>query len=247
MGQLPVEHGPEPVGPDDEVAVAEVAVHDRVAAPAGGRLRVEPPEAELERGCGSPSGVERGRAAGRPGRPPCRSGTAPAGMAWMPASASPHWAGEAGRAAANSSSRRILRAIVSPSTRSTTIQAGAEGAVRPPRWPPRPAPARPRRRAARSRAASVRMPAVRALPCRSRWRMRGRPPASKAQVSRDAPPDRRRSPVTSPGPHADHPGQRRGEGGGALVDAAHSIGTRGRPSSSSWWRYSLMPYPVRPS
>src|SRR5918995_1512381 len=41
-------------------------------------------------------------------------------MAWTPASARPHWAASCGRTAAKSSSRRILRAMVSPATRSTT-------------------------------------------------------------------------------------------------------------------------------
>src|SRR5690606_28902954 len=47
---------------------------------------------------------------------------------------------------------------------------------------------------------TIALAAERALPGRSRCRISGRPSASKLQVSRDAPPESRRSPVTSPAP-----------------------------------------------
>ena len=48
MGELPVEHGPQPVVADDHVAEPEVAVHD--AATDGRRpVVVEPAQGQLER------------------------------------------------------------------------------------------------------------------------------------------------------------------------------------------------------
>ena len=200
VGQLPVEDGAQPVGPDDEVAVAEVAVDDRVAGAGRGRpVPVEPPEPQLERGVRLAGGVERRRGAGRPGRRRAGRARTPRGCGGCRRAPRRTGPARTGRAAANSSSRRILRAMVSPSTRSTTIQAGPSASGSSPAVATTPGTGTPSAPAARSSAASVRMPAVRALPLRSRWRMSGRPLASNAQVSRDAPPDRRRSPVTSPG------------------------------------------------
>src|SRR5262249_38679177 len=49
VGELPVEDGPDSVGADDEVAVAEVAVHHG-GANALGPGRAQPAQAEFERG-----------------------------------------------------------------------------------------------------------------------------------------------------------------------------------------------------
>ena len=91
-------------------------------------VALEPAEAQLERGVGLARWRRAGRGtgsnwsrAGR-GRAPRRRGRC-GGCA---ASASPHCAASSGRAAANSSSRRICRGIVSPSTRSTTIHDAPE-------------------------------------------------------------------------------------------------------------------------
>ena len=59
MGQLPVEHGPQPVGADDHVAETEVAVHDHACRLAAGRLASSHRSASSNVGCGSPEGVEQ--------------------------------------------------------------------------------------------------------------------------------------------------------------------------------------------
>ena len=222
---------------------------------AAGRWRSSQRKPSSNAGCGSPvaSRVARSWASWSP---PARPGTASSGMRWMRASASPHWAASRGRAAENSSSRRILRAIVSPGTRSTTIHAAPNPA---PAGSPGPAPSMasdraapvattpgtgtPSAAAARSSAASVAMPAVAGPPGRARCRISGRPPASNAHVSRDAPPDSRRSPVIAPAsvPSAPASALARSAADAAPRRLRHSIGTSGRPSSSSWCRYSLMP------
>ena len=50
MRELPVEDRADAVGADDEVAVAEVAVHERGLAGGGGHVLGEPTQPELERG-----------------------------------------------------------------------------------------------------------------------------------------------------------------------------------------------------
>ncbi len=67
MGQLPVEDGPDAVGPDDQVAVAEVAVHHRLARARRARLG-QPAQARARRRGGADPGGRAGPAAAR-GRP----------------------------------------------------------------------------------------------------------------------------------------------------------------------------------
>ena len=159
----------------------------------------------------------------------------------MRASAPPHCPASRPRAGAYSASRRILRAIVSPGTCSTTIHES------PSPLPGTSAPVTttcgtgtPSARAARNSATSVAMPVRRTPDGRSRWRIRGRSPAANAHVSRLAPPESRRSPVTGPAPTT-APSAAAQVGRARARTAGHSIGTRGTPSSSSWWRYSLIP------
>ena len=121
VGQLPVEDATQPVRPDQEVAATgSRRAPSPPARPAGVRPasqrtpsssagRTSP--SASRRGSGSPSGSDGGS-------PSMAAGS----MRWMPASAVPAWSVRARRAAAQASSRRILRGIVSPSRRSTTSQ-----------------------------------------------------------------------------------------------------------------------------
>ena len=188
------------------------------------------------RGRGSRSGSARG------------SPSTPAGsMAWMAARARPHCAVSAPRAVAHSPSRRILRGMVSPSSRSTTNQAGPMSSSSP--MATTRGTGTPTAPAASSRSRSVRV-----LPCvgprpRSTWRMSARRPSatssSNALVTREAPPESRRRPCTRPprrrpsAPASSSP--RLGVG----HRCGYSTGTTGLPAPSSWCRYSQMPYPVR--
>ena len=190
VGQLPVEHRPQPVRPDDQVAEAEVAVHDHGEPGGGGRLVSSQRKAELERGMGRCEGVERAaelaqlvlplQLGGGRQRESVDRRQRPAALRRQPRPV-----------AAYSSSRRMRRAIVSPSTCSTR-NAGARGgrvvAARATNGGHRHAP----RRAAAAAAASSPSAGGR-RPGRSRWRISGRPSASNDQVSRDAPPDSRRA------------------------------------------------------
>ena len=112
-----------PSGTDDEVAVAEVAVHETGCRRSRREPFRQPPQSELERGVRLTERVEQravliellggvrapaARAAWR-----CRSRGCAAAIV-------PHCAASNGRAAAYSSSRRMRRGIVSPSIRSIT-------------------------------------------------------------------------------------------------------------------------------
>ena len=228
---------------------------------AAGRWRSSQRKPSSNAGCGSPvaSRVARSWASWSP---PERPGTASSGMRWMRASASPHWAARRGRAAENSSSRRILRAIVSPGTRSTTIHAAPNPA---PAGSPGPAPSMAsdprgpcRHHSGHGHALGRRGPQQRGLGGHARGPRAAGPrplqdqrPAAGVERPRLAGRAARQpaQPRDRAGVRAERAGQRACQvcGRPAPRRLRHSIGTSGRPSSSSWCRYSLMPYPVRPS
>ena len=121
---------------------------------------------------------------------------------WMAASARPAWAVRAPRAAAHSSSRRTLRGIVSPSRRSTTSQLAPSSSPSPTATTA--GTGTPAAAAARAAGPppSAHGPCG-APPLRSICRMSGRAApsgvsSSNALVTREAPPERRRSPRTVP-------------------------------------------------
>ena len=123
-------------------------------------VRLEPAEARARR----PGAARRARRArrgtARPGRLRSGPSTASVGMRWTAAIAAPTCAPSRARAVAHSSSRRSLRAIVSPSSRSTTMPGAAEHRRR----------RRPRRTSATGTPAARRRPEQRRLGrrCRSR-------------------------------------------------------------------------------
>src|SRR5213078_1015541 len=123
VGELPVEDGAQALGTEDDVADAEVAVHEGLGARRGRRSR-EPAERQLERRVR----IERdgavellvARELGAGGRGKKASPGARTSRAWMPASAAASWPGSAARAGAYSASRSRRRASVSPGTKSMT-------------------------------------------------------------------------------------------------------------------------------
>ena len=121
MGQLPVEHGADAVGPDDEVAVSEVAVHDGLGRACRPVVSASQRKASSKAGWGCPSRSTRTAAARRrhhrgvPGprrRDPVDGGEDPAALAGQ------------GRAPARRRRAVCRRGIVSPSTKSMTRIAG---------------------------------------------------------------------------------------------------------------------------
>ena len=119
-----------PFGSDQEVAHAVVAVHrHRAARSRGGG---PPASARRARARGGPRPAHRGRAGGRPAGPPAAGPRWRPGRwcGWRPGRARPGRSGAA-RAAAHSASRRILRGMVSPSSRSTTNQLAPSSSRRP--------------------------------------------------------------------------------------------------------------------
>ena len=60
VGELPIEHAAQAVGPDEQVAHAEVAVH-RDRGTRLGTVRSQPAHAELERGTDLAQGIEEGK------------------------------------------------------------------------------------------------------------------------------------------------------------------------------------------
>ena len=110
---------------DQEVAHPEVAVDHHRLVP--GRVGRGPATARPAPGPVAPRGGHRGSRAGGPGdRHGGNPGTDAGSMEWMAARARAVWSVRAGRAAANPSSRRIRRGMVSPSSRSTTSHPGSE-------------------------------------------------------------------------------------------------------------------------
>src|ERR1700683_4245809 len=123
-------------------------------------------------------------------------------MVWMAPSARPHCAVSAARASAHSSSRRILRGMVSPSRRCTTSQAAPSAPGSP--MATTAGTGTPAARAASNRSRSAR---VLTAPWAGSWprsicRMSGvvapSVSRSKALVTREAPPERRRRARTRP-------------------------------------------------
>ena len=163
-------------------------------------------------------------------------------MVWMAASARPAWAVRAARAAAHSSSRRILRGIVSPSRRSTTSQLAPSSSPSPTATTA--GTGTPAAAAARSRAPSIRTrPSWRAAAAVHLQDERARRAVRGVELERAG--DARGAAGEAPQPahRAAEPAPERGR---HLVTAEpwrhpYSTGTTGLPPSSSWCRYSAMP------
>ena len=155
VGQLPVEHRPQPVGSDDEVPVAEVAVDDRVPRADGrGPVARQPAEAQLEGRVRLADRVERGPELGDlvaagPARAPRRArcggcGPAPRRTGRRAGGGRPRTRRRAG-SCGRSSRRRRGRPPSTP-RRAAVLGARVRGRRRrspPPRGPGRPRPPRP--------------------------------------------------------------------------------------------------------
>ncbi len=135
--------------------------------------------------------------------PPRSGGAASSGIPWIAARAAAAWSVSTSRATAHSSSRSSLRAMVSPSRWSITMEAPPSSA--PSSSATRVGTGTPWAAAARSSTASPCIPGpLPIVPGRSRWRIRrcGSPPpagtSAKPKVSREAPPESRRRSTTCP-------------------------------------------------
>ena len=125
MRELPVEDGADPFGPDDEVAVAKVAVHEpgRRLGPVSGRWSSSQRRPSSNAGCGSPSVSRIVRYCSICSRGALHRrarGASPARPRGSARRCSRTAAVSHGARPAYSSSRRIRRGIVSPSIRSIT-------------------------------------------------------------------------------------------------------------------------------
>ena len=202
VGQLPVEHGAQAVGPHDQVAVAEVPVDERPARRRRRAVAVQPAEAQLEGRVRLAGGVEGGaelapgrhrRGRDRADRDAVDAGQRLAALGGRRAGRGELVvrAGSCGRSSRPAPGRR-------PSRRPAPAAPGPAPSMASAGLSPPPGTGHALGRRARSRAASVAMPAVpggrRAAPAAGS--------AAGLGVERprrwDALPDSRRSPVIAP-------------------------------------------------
>ena len=144
VGELPVEHRPQPVGSDDAGCPRRKSPWTTRGSVGGGRLASSQRKPELEGRVGLAEDVEHVTELAPPGPVSSRPGDGVAGRsAWI--------AGQRGAALrrraragppANSSSRQDARAIVSPSTRRATTQGPPRPSLLAVPWPRRRPPAR---------------------------------------------------------------------------------------------------------
>ena len=243
-----------PSGPTMKLPLRKSPCTSAGRARRGGRVLVEPAQAELERGVRLAERVEQGAVLvdlRRGAVHRAAAGSVAGSTAWIARRDRRRTARRgAGAPSANSASRRMRRGIVSPSMRSITKPAPSPSSAVEQR-----ADARARARRPRSAAASTAYSVARSVGAAvaagiaAQDQRDGPAPsastASSAHVSRDAPPEQRRSPSTSTGSPTKRPIDP-GQGDEIGSVAGHGGDAIGRRAAVRWPERLSAPFLHRP-